>query len=323
MATITKDKLQKLVDDVTASLSEVLNKAEKPELPTEELNKATPGNEAPAEKVPAGSSTESSSEESSGAEESSSPSGSTDGDKAAPADGAPAPDASATAPADGAPAPDASASADSSASQDPAQDAGGSVESLQAEYAALPLEELKMHMLACKAALISQMAQGGAEDQSAAPADGASAPDASATPGASPAASPAAPSAPPPSDAEPPMAKSQDNELLDRIANLEKSLKEKDELLNGFGTALTKFNEKLSTRKGIAHVSAIMKPGTELAKSEDKLDLSNLSFDEIKSQLNTITATTKLNKSDQTAVLKFVAGNDKDTAKIAHLLKKN
>jgi hypothetical protein len=330
MAINTKQDLQKLLDQVTSQLSVVLEKAEKP-IEGEALNKATPGNEAPAEKNPAGSSTE-------GSEESSSPAGDTDGDDKGSAPAA-SPPAEGSAPPAGGPPADASASASpagaGAAPQDPALDSGGSVESLQAEYAALPIEELKMHMLACKAALISQMAQGGVEDQSAAPgAPGAGlSPDAGMPPaGGPPADASAAPSpdasaspapTPPPAESTPPMTKSQDLELLERISNLEKSIKEKDELLNGFGTALTKFNEKLSTRKAVTRVSELNKPGTELAKSEDKLDISTLSLDSIKSQLNQLTATTKLNKSDKDAVMSFVVGSNTDVTKIAHLLKKN
>jgi len=310
---LDKDGLQKLLDSVSASLSQVIAKAEQPGS-EEPLVKATPGNEAPAEKTPTGSSTEGSKPEESsasegGSDEGSDKSDSSGGDKSPPpAEGTPpAADASASpAPADGqAPA------------GDPAQDQGGSVESLQAEYAALPIEELKMHMLACKAALMSQMA--GQGDQGAAPDAGMGAP----APGPDAGAAPPAPAP----EGTPPIQKSEDTALLDRIAALEasnktlaKSLEDKEKVIAGFGTIAARLTEKVTgQRKSVATMASIQKPGSELVKSESAE--INLTYDQIKVKLNDVTANTKLSKSDRDAVISFVVGSNKDVSKIAHLLK--
>lgn len=316
---LDKEGLQKLIDSVSASLNTVLEKAEKEpsatnKLEVEPLNKTTPGNEAPAEKTSTGSSTEgskpeesSASPEDKGEESSEAPSS----DKAPPSA---APDASAS--------PSPAPGAEGAPQGDPAQDQGGTVESLQAEYAALPVEELKMHMLACKAALMSQMAQGGADEGATGPAGMASAaPAPEATASATPPAAPA-------QEAAPPIAKSEDKALLDRVAALEasntelkKSIEDKDKLIEGFGTIAKSLTAKITgQRKSVATMAAITKPGTELVKSEG-VEITNISFEQAKAKLNTVTATTKLSKSDQTAVIKFVAGNDKDISKVAHLLK--
>jgi len=91
---LDKDGLQKLLDSVSASLSQVIAKAEQPGS-EEPLVKATPGNEAPAEKTPTGSSTEGSKPEESsasegGSDEGSDKSDSSGGDKSPPpAEGTP------------------------------------------------------------------------------------------------------------------------------------------------------------------------------------------------------------------------------------------
>jgi hypothetical protein len=308
MANLSKKDLQQLVDSVSLQLTEVLAKAE--EIPNQELAKATPGNETPSEKVPTGSST---TEETPGEAPNEDSSSASPDASSAPAEGA----SDGTPPVDGA-AP-AEAPADGAA-PDPAQDETGSVESLQAEYSALPLEELKMHLLACKAALMAQMVQGGGEGAESA------APDADAAEGTPPALEGAAPAdgaVPPAPEGEPPMQKTEtDPAVLERLTSLEKSLKEKDEIINGFGAVASNLERILTKRKSAHSIAVLGKPGTEMAKSEDGIDVSSLKTEQVIEKLNEITANGKLSKSDRDAVISYVASSVKDITKIAHLLTK-
>jgi nucleoid DNA-binding protein len=308
MSNLSKKELQKLVDSVSLQLTEVLAKAE--EVPDPEMAKTTPGNEAPAEKVPEGSSTDGPAEESSSASPDESPAKESTESVPAKEDAPPA------VPEGG------------EGEQDPAQDGGGSVESLQAEYAALPLEELKMHLLACKAALMAQVVQGGGDGAESAPdgaagdvgADASAAP-ASATPALPTDGSPVAPEATP--ENKPPFQKSEaDTAILERLAVLEKSLQEKDAVISGFGNIASKLETIFTKRKSAHSIAALGKPGTEMAKSEDGIDISLLKSEQITEKLNEITANGKLSKSDKDAVMSYVAGATKDVSKIAHLLTK-
>lgn len=315
MKNLTKKGLEKLIDDVSQGLNAVLEKAEAEGLEGQPLKKADPGQEAPAEKEPSGSSSEGS-EPSAPAEESSAPPASDSGsDTAPPSEEAPAPD--------GAPAPDASGA--------PAEETGGTVEQLQAEYAALPVEEQKMHLLALKAALMSTLAsQGGEGDAGMADAgspapegapEGAPAPDASAAP-AAPAPAPA-----PEETQAPPMAKSEpDVALVLELATLKKSLAEKEETLAGMGQLTAAFKNFLEKNNGrrlsVANASVLTKTGTELAKTESEIDVSSLTSDQITKKLTEVVASKSLTKTDKDLVLKYVAGRDKkDVGTIAHLLK--
>jgi glutamate dehydrogenase/leucine dehydrogenase len=111
--------------------------------------------------------------------------------------------------------------------------------------------------------------------------------------------------------------------LLERLGALEKSLKEKDEIITGFG-AVAKNLERIFTgqRKSAHSVAVLNKPGTELAKSEGDIDVSALNHEQIVSKLNQITASGGLSKSDKDAVITYVSGTKKDPTKIAHLLTK-
>lgn len=310
MSNFSKQNLQKLVDSVSLQLTEVLAKSA--EIPSQELAKATPGNEAPAEKVPTGSSTTEETPGESSSEESSSASPAESAPEGASPEGA-APEASTEVPAEAAP----------EAGQDPAQDEGGSVESLQAEYAALPLEELKMHLLACKAALMAQMVQGGAPDAGASSPDAGApdmATDTSAAPGA--AAAQGEGTAPAP-EGNPLMQKSEtDSAILERISALEKSVQEKDAIISGFGTVALNLEKILTKRKSAHSIAVLGKPGTEMEKSEGSIDVSSLKPEQVIEQLNVITANSKLSKSDQDAVISYVSSSTKDVKKIAHLLTK-
>ena len=308
MKNLTKKGLEKLIDDVSMGLTAVLAKAESEgAVEGQTLAKADPGQEAPAEKVPAGSSSESS-DSSPAKEESSSP--------APAADASPAEETPGEAPAaEGAPAPGAEGG-------EPAEDTGGTVEQLQAEYAALPVEEQKMHLLALKAALMSTLAsQGGEGDAGVAP-EGMPAPDASAAP-----AAPEAPAAAPaPEQTEmPPMAKSENQALALELETLKKALSDKEEIIastNQMATAFKNFLERQNGRRlSVASASVMPKTQSDLNKSEG-IDVSSLSPAEINRKLTEVVASGTLKKSDKDLVLKYVAGRDKkDVGTIAHLLK--
>jgi hypothetical protein len=311
MKNLTKKGLEKLIDDVSQGLNAVLEKAEAEGLEGQPLVKADPGQEAPAEKVPSGSSSEGS-EPSAPAEESSAPPASDSGSESAPpSDAAPAPE--------GAPAPDASGA--------PAEETGGTVEQLQAEYAALPVEEQKMHLLALKAALMSTLASQGGEGDAGMADAGSPAPEGAPAPDAS--AAPAAPMpAPAPEQTEaPPMAKSEpDVALVLELATLKKSLAEKEEALAGMGQLTAAFKNFLEKNNGrrlsVASASVLTKTGTELAKTESEIDVSSLTSDQITKKLTEVVASKSLTKTDKDLVLKYVAGRDKkDVGTIAHLLK--
>jgi hypothetical protein len=307
MKNLTKKGLEKLIDDVSQGLTAVLAKAESEGVVGEQLNKADPGQEAPAEKVPAGSSSDESSESSPANDESSSAAPAADASsESAPVDAPPA---------DGAPAPDAEGA--------PAEETGGTVEQLQAEYAALPVEEQKMHLLALKAALMSTLAsQGGEGDVGAAP-EGMPAPDASAAP-----AAPEAPVAPPAQEQTemPPMAKSErDPAVVLELEELKKSLKEKEEIISSTSQMAVAFKNFLDRNNGrrlsVAAASVLPKTQADLVKSEG-IDVSSLSQEEISRKLTEVVAAGNLKKTDKDLVLKYVAGRDKkDVGSIAHLLK--
>ncbi len=236
-------ELKKLMEEVRSELAVVLDSE------MQKLSKAHPGEETEAESAPDKSSTDSG-----------------DGkgapppavDSAPPTDSAPpAPAADASAP----PAPDASAPVDPAADAGPMDPAA-----LQAEYAALPIEELKMHCLAAKAALFAAM--GASDPAMAAPAD------AGAPPAAAPSAPPMAPPAPAASPTPPPPAMKSEmppemekSEKDLRIAELEKSVKD----LEGVVPGLLKIVEKtlaMPPRKGITSVADLPPGAGSLSKSE-------------------------------------------------------
>lgn len=295
---LDKKQLEKVLESVTADVAAML-KSETEEV---SLNKADPGEETPAEKTPAGSSTESS----------------------APADAAPeaphdeaAEASAAAAPADAAP----------EASGDPANDAQATPEALQAEYAQLPVEELKMHYMACKSALMQMLGAG---------ADGAG-PEASASPEGAPAPEASAPAP----EASPEMGKkelklgdgsggkitkSEGEDLAARLAKteaalaevetLKKALTDKDatiaSLEESVGRVADGFKKLLerqgAMRKSVAGVSFIGKPGTPTPAEAGSIDVSSLSKAEVTARLRDISANPKLAKSDRDTINKFYSG---------------
>ena len=264
-------------------------------LETESLAKTDPGEETKAEVTPPGSST----------------------DK--PEESSASPEALAEAPAE--------APAEQS---DPAADASGTAEALVSEYSKLPPEELKMHFLACKEALMQALGGGEGEEegQPEAPAPEAPAPEAPAPP--APEAS-AEKSQPPPgigkAQLDPgesggeklkPISKTELDvaSLFAEIETLKKGLKEKDQAIQdmetSFGQAaqgLKKLIERGSgMRKSIASVAFTPKPGSEAAVTE-KIDAKSLTKSEVIGKLNKVTASPTLSKSDRDQINSFIYGN--------------
>lgn len=298
MDKLNKKGLQKLLDETVEQLSAVLAKAEVEG--TESLAKADPGEETSAEKTPSKESQKESAPEGSPAEESSSSEG--------PKEGPPS-----EAPAEAPPA--APAAEGAAPGGDPAQEMAGevTVEGLQAEYQAMPVEEQKMHLLALKAALMTTMAA--AEPKApAAPAMAAEGP-ADAPPMAPP------PAAPPAMAPGPALMRSEtDPETLARIETLEKAVKEKDQIIEGFGKVAEGLKNLLvSNRKSVHSVSLVGKPGDQLTKSEN--DVTSLTKSQVDQKLKEVIAKGNLKKSDKDLIIEFTAGRNPDVSKIAHLIK--
>jgi hypothetical protein len=304
---LNKKDLQKLLDETVESLTDVLAKAE-----SEGLAKTSPGEEAPAEKTPAGSSTEGVSPEKSASD---GPSEEASEAPAAPQEGSSGEGSEAGAEPQGSEVPGEA----EQAMGDPAQEMGGevSVESLQAEYQAMPVEDQKMHLLALKAALMTTLAAGQGQVPGQAPA-----PMQEQAPPMAPEAAMAPPVAggglPP---ALPVMKSETDPAILERLGTLEKSLKEKEEVIKGFGAVAEGLKNMLTGRKSAHSISVLSKPGDGLIKKEGE-DVASLSKSEISSRLKEVIATQKLSKSDKDLIITFTAGANKDVSKIAHLLKK-
>lgn len=303
MMKIDPKDLNRLLEQVSDDVAAVLAKAEEAEIKT--LAKASPGEEAPGEETPPGSSAsaEASPEASPEGSPSEGPEGSA-GDQSA----APAPDAS----------PDGAAPAEEGSEPNPATDEAGP-EALVAEYSKLPIEELKIHVMAAHAALMQAIGGGeGASPDGAAPDAGAGAPPE--------AASGTAPEGTAPAGTEPPMGKKEikaspgngggpkvfKSEIETRLESLEKSLKEKNdtikELEDKMGQAvqgLTKLvsrSNNVALRKSITGISFYNKPGTDI-KTEVVLSKS-----EAIQKCNELTASKELKKSDRDRINSFVLG---------------
>ena len=243
-------ELNKLLEQVSDDVAVILAKAEESE---KTLAKASPGEEAPGEETPAGSSAEGSepapeaSPEASAAPEAPAE---PDGDEAAP------PEAPAQ---EGAPGDEQT--------QNPAEDQSAGPEALVAEYAKLPIEDLKMHVMASHAALMQSIGdQPGAEGAPQGAPEGQ--PEAPVAPpeGASPEATQ------PAGTEEPPMGKkefssegsggkivkSEKTALEIRLETLEKSNKDLETKLVEATNGLRKFVEKSGNqamRKSIANIT--------------------------------------------------------------------
>jgi hypothetical protein len=221
-----------------------------------------------------------------------------------------------------------------------------SPEALQAEYAKLPVEELKMHFLAAKSALMAAMSGGGdaSADPSADPAAAGGPPGPDASAGPAPAAGPEGSAAAPEASAgpvDPMMGKKEFNSsgnggqisksqldptlqvILTRLDKAEKAASEVTELRKSLATKdaqlaemeanLGKVAEGFSKiierpmRKAITSISHIAKPGSEQA-APGTVDISRLSKAEINDRLNKATRSESLSKADRDAITKYVVG---------------
>lgn len=306
---LSKAQLSKLLDEVTSDVAELLKS--EPDAEGSALSKADPGEETPAEETPAGSSAEGSDDEASAsAPEGGAP---TTGDDSAGGDAPPAGPEASAAPTDGG---------------DPAAGGDASPEALQAEYAKLPPEELKMHFLACKAALMAVM--GGGAGDGAPPAG----PEASAPP-APPAPAASAPPAPPMGKKEfggdgsgkvkaGKMAKSEDFMALEQrlakmeekgaeVEDLKKAVAAKDETIANLEkkmvevvTGFKKIIDKTAVRKSISGVTYAAKAG---APAPGTVDLSALRKSDVVKKLTEVTASPTLSKADRDLINSYVAGS--------------
>ena len=289
MATeMTDHDLQELLNGVTESLGELLKK--EVSSATASLHKASPGESIPPEMENSASSTAPTPPQSAPEGSSGGPDGSPDG-APAPADGSPEGQETPEAPA-----PEGEVPEDGQGPVDPAE--------LQAEYSKLPVEELKTHYLAAKAALVAAMGQ----------SDGsAGGPEASGAP---------APMAPP--EGAPPAIKAEFSagcgsggekvavkKSGDILATLQKRIAEQDEMIQGLGKAVKIMIEK-PLRKAVTSVSFIAKEG------EASNDLSKMSREDVKAKLSHVAETTRLSKSDQQSIMAYCL-DKAPVEKVAHL----
>lgn len=311
--TLSEGQLKSILDEVENELGKLV----KSDLA---LAKARPGEDTPDEGQDDSSKTDPSGSNTDAA--SASPDPASASPDAAGSDSAPpAPDASASGPpadAGSAPPPDASASAGAPGG-DPAMDQGPiDPQQLMAEYSKLPPEELKMHYLACKEALVQVLGAAGGDPGSAAPP-----PDASAgAPPPPPAAGPPPPdagaggptlkaevpsgnklSSPGPAIGENPLHKSEVQALN---AKLDATNAAVDKLV---GAVKHVFEAPL--RKSIVSVADI---------APTAADPTKLSREQIRAKLKVVASSPTLAKSDRD----LISGYDLRTVKvdqIAHLLK--
>ncbi len=316
---LTASQLNQLIDEVATGV-ESLMKAEA-EAEAQKLSKADPGEEATGEKKPEGSSAEPAPEASASPEASGPPAG--DEGSAPPPGGdegsAPPPDA---------------------ASGDPAADAMATPEALEAEYAKLPDQELQMHFVALRSALMKR--------QTVQPDAGA--PDAGAGPPPEASGSPAgAPPPPPPEASGPPamgkgeiklgdgsggkmtagkMSKSEveaqarlvkaeadQKALAKTVADQAATIQALEANIGNIAAAVKNRLER-PIRKSATGVSFVTKPGTT-ADASTKFE--SLSKSEIVKKLNEVTSSASLSKKDRDLVNSYCVGTV-SIKEIAHLL---
>lgn len=207
---------------------------------------------------------------------------------------------------------------------DPAADQATSPEQLQAEYAQLPPDQLKMHLMAAHAALMAVMGQQGGDQGGAPPA-----PDASASP------APGPEQTPPPDMGKKEFAtgegtggkvssgKMAKSERDLEIETLKKSLKEQELTIEKFGKLAENIAKVISkplvkSVRKISEVKIDNKPGTPNS-SDSELDVSKLSREQVIAGLNTAIRTGKLSKSDKDLVKQFSV-RSVGVEKVAHIL---
>jgi hypothetical protein len=295
--TLKAKELEAILDEVGAKLEPVLkSEAEKA---AERLAKAHPGESTASETPKDASATKEAPDDKSSAPPPPKPEGTPPAAKeASPPPAAP-------------PAADPALTADPAAATDPAADPGAAgaedPADLQAAYATLPLEDLQMHYLACKAALIAAMGNdGGADAPPAADPAAAAAPPAPPPPAAPPAAPPALknelPSDPKANGEDPANVAKSEKDLT--IASLEKRVTERDTALEQLTGALRKIVER-PVRKAITSLS-------DLRKSDGQgstVDLSKLSKNEQRALVRKAAEKPNLKKSDRERLNSFFFGN--------------
>jgi hypothetical protein len=305
---INSKDLNKLLEQVTEDVVGILAKSDE-----SSMAKADPGEETPGEETPAGSSAEGSTPEATPeGPPSEGPEGSA-GDQEAPS----GPEA----PSDG-------------SEQNPAEDESAGPEALVAEYSKLPIEELKLHVMAAHAALMQAIGSSGEGDQGEQPS-----PEGEAGPGPGTSAE----STPPAGIAEPPMGKAEvksspgnggqvkvgggvcKSELEVKLEKLEKAISDKDatirsleekmtEAVAGLNNLVSK-SKNVALRKSVAGIAYEGKPGSE-EKSEVVLSKS-----EALAKCNELSMSKDLSKSDKEKIMSFVLGHA-DQSTISHLLSK-
>lgn len=300
---LSKAELDRILDDVATNVTALLP-----------LTKADPGAEASGEGTPPGSSTEESSTSSADDSAGSPPS---DAPPAPPSEDSSGSESSGDAPPDmsGSSSDDSDSSSGSGSPGDVAMGAGGdpaaagapvdpamdqplTPEALQNEYAQLPPEELKMHLLACKAALLAQ------------------------TPAVAPAAPPppAPPAAPPAAPMD--MGKSEGSGELE---SLKKTVQEQSAMLERFNALLPRLADsfkdilegKRPLRKSLTGITYDRKPGSEDAPTVSRWAAAPR--DQVIQKLTEITASDAIQKSDRNLINAYVAGSVK-VDKILHIL---
>lgn len=318
--TIDDKQLQSILSEVTSELDTMM-KAE-----MEKLAKARPGEETTGEGEDSKSKTDPKGESTSKKDPApaEAASGDSAGSDSAGSDSAPpAADASASSADAGGSAPPADASAGGadpgSASADPAAQ-GGPIDpqALVAEYAQLPPEDLKMHYLACKEALVQVMGAAAGAPGADPSAAGAPPPDASASAGPpaaaasapAPGADPTAPtlksevpsgnklSSPGPANGENPLNKAEQD-----VAALKEQV--------GILTKAVKKVFEAPLRKSITSVADLGAPATA--------PVASMSRETIRAKLKNVNLA-PLSKADR----ELIAGYDLGTVKadqVAHLLK--
>ncbi len=276
---MTDKELKSLIENVAADIGTLLK--------AETVAKVGEGEETEAEKTPDVSST-SPAEPSVSPEASSAPPPAEP--SAAPPEAPPA-DASMAPPADAPPTPEASAPADPAAQ-------GGEVDAdaLAQEYSQLPVEELKAHYLACKAALAGKLAQ-----------DGSAAPEGSAPQ--------APPMAPPGADAGGPPPMAMKSEKVDaEIEGLKKSLIDAQELIKRQESAMIDLTKAVTLA-----VKAPLQKAITFSDDIGTPAVKELTKDEVRRQLSTAAKRSDLKKSDRTLIDQWTVGSI-GTDKIKHLL---
>jgi len=182
------------------------------------------------------------------------------------------------------------------------------MEALVNEYAQLPPQELELHYLATKQALMAVLggAQGGASGPEGAPPS-------------PPASGPAGPGGPPPEAT--PTLKSDRAAIAAKDAEI-KALQEQLSKSNGRLSNVEKVIHLMTNRplrKAITHISHVAKPGTEEKLDKSEVDVTKLSKSEVTERLNKAVRSPDMKKEDRRLVTAYMY-NRANLDDIKHLL---